>query len=362
MSKVALYFAGRLDDCIYMSVKSVIDTLAKVIDNFVVIDPFKNNKLKNCISGEVRTIKWNPNDLNGWKEIYKYNRKFLEDNKIDTLIVYKEIVSFSSRFDNHSAIDSFKESRKIDDTHGFNFNQTKAILLRYSLVESASKICSNVYQYILDPQELYLNDVCNFRNFELLYYLKRDNVTCLPAFEYGVSEWSKSIDKTKEKDFIFYCGAVTEDRAFIAKQREKLESIKDWDIKINVSKVKPIKQDEYYRRLGKSRYTLIIQSYDNKTFSINRLVEAACLDCLGFVHKGACLNELQLTYPDIYDIVKEKLIVNNFKDVKNKIEAIQEEERCKILKEIKSTKSWKRFTNLNYLKKKWGSLEGIESR
>lgn len=358
--RVALFLCGKIDDSSIMSTKCVINTLLKVIDGLVIIDPFAGNKLKKIVTDGTEIIKYDVKNLGGWKEIYKYNRELLESNNIDTMIVFKVILAEGFKHGDMGQILRFKRERKQNDIIGFNFNQTKNVLTKFSLVESASVICTNVYHFILDPQEASFEDVCNFNNFKKLYGMKRDGgYKYMPCFEYGVNENAKHIEK--KKDFVFYCSAVTEDRAYIVKIKDKLESIEGWDVRINVpkAKVKPLKQNEYYDKLAEARYSLCIPAYNKTAFSMYRFIEAACNDCLCFIHKDVCLDDAKNTFPDIYNIMVEHLIVDNFKHVRRNIKSVSENDRQDILRKIKSTKSWNKIMELENIRKMWSKLEGI---
>lgn len=328
--RVALFLCGKIEDSSVMTTKCVIDTLTKVIDNLVIIDPFTGNKLKKMLPEGTEIIKYDVRNLGGWKEIYKYNRNLLESNNIDTMIIFKVVLSKGFKCGDMGQIKGFQKKRKENDMYGFNFNQTKNILTKFSLVESASKICENVYHFILDPQEASFEDVCNFKHFEKLYGMNRDGYKYMPCFEYGVNKEAKHIEKTV--DFVFYCSAVTEDRAYIANIKDKLESIDGWDVRINVPKanIRPLKQNEYYDKLASAKYSLCIPAYNKTAFSMYRFIEAACNDCICFIHKDVCLNDVKNTFPDIYDIMVEYLIVDNFKHIKYNIKNITEQERLDI--------------------------------
>ena len=356
---VGIFINGKLEDASIMSTKCTLETMLSVIDDVVVIDVFKGNKLKNILPDGTKFVKYLPNDLDGWKSIEEYATNLLVENKIDTLIVFKNILANRYKCDNMGMVKNFDKKIKQNDTFSFNFKQSKDIYTKYMFVKCAANVCKNVYQFILDPQEPALETYIKFDNFKRLYGMNRIGYTFMPCFEYGVNKYAEHIEK--EIDFIFYCSAVTSDRQYIANQKEKLESIDNWDIQINVSrsKIRPLKQNEYYHKLAQSRYSLCIPAYDKTAFSMYRFIEALCNDCLCFIHKNVCLTDAKLTFPDIYDIMIKYLLIDNFKDIRKKIESMPESKRLEIIEKIKSTNSWKKIMDIDLIKRRWSKLKGV---
>ena len=363
--KTALFLYGKIECTQEMIVKSAILELNDLIEDLLIISPYKSNKLDRILGiADANIVRYDVGTLTGWREIYKYNRIFLEENEIANIIIFKVIMAKNCKNENMSLIETFKKKRISNDTFSFNFNQTKTILARFSLVESASKICRNVYHLVIDPQEPSFEDVCKFNNFEKLYITNKEGFQYIPFYEAGIRNEICDIqyNKNKKVDFVFYCSALTEDRNDIAQAKEYLESIKNWDVKINTKKVKPIKQNEYYKKLKEARYTLCIKPYDKSAFSMIRFVESICSDCLCFIYEDVCLDDVKHTFYDLYIIMKKYLIVNSFDDIKEKIESISEEKRLSIIKKIKATESWNRMMDMQEAKKEWNLLEGIRCK
>lgn len=101
---------------------------------------------------------------------------------------------------------------------------------------------------------------------------------------------------------------------------------------------------------------MIIPSYDEKSFSIIRFIEAISHDCLPFVLDRCCLDSLRLTFPEIAEIVYSKLIVHNFKELDKIIMQTKENKRIDTINEIKYTKDWKKLKSKKYLKTKWKEI------
>jgi hypothetical protein len=222
----------------------------------------------------------------------------------------------------------------------------------------ASFKCKHIYNFVLDPQEPDYRLVINFKNYKILYGMQRKDMTYMPCFEYGVMKECDGFDKTKIINFMFYCGAVTEDRKFIADRKFELESIDGFDIRIFRRGERPVDQEEYYRNIAKSRYTCCIKAYDETAFSMYRFIEALVNDCLSFVFYDCCLDDVENTFPDIYDIIMRYLLVNDFDEIIDNVNNWKESKRLRIINMLKETKSYKRFTDINFIKKRWAKLDG----
>lgn len=363
---VGIFFQGTLEDNMIITTRCILNSIIENIDDeIVVIDPFKSNKLAKYIPEDIEIRKLSHVlECDGWNEIDKYTKEILEG--IDTLIVFKVLMFQKYRADNFDYAKNFEQNKANNDRVYLNFVFLKNAMIKYNVVVNASKMCKYIYQIYIDPNEPCLNEHLHFKNYEKIFFMKRknDNYVYVPYFESPVNKFAKHINKTC--DFVFYCSAITDERKYILDIKDKIESIKNWDVHVitrrAVSKegAKRCKQNDYYLKLAKSRYTLCIPSYDETAFSMNRFVEAFCNDCVCFVLNKCCLDDVDLTYPDIAEVIREKLLVKGFKDCKRKIKEISEEERLEILNEVKSTRSWKRMMSRKYLRKCYSKLKGLK--
>ena len=118
---------------------------------------------------------------------------------------------------------------------------------------------------------------------------------------------------------------------------------------------KPIKQQEHYNKLSKSKYTLIMPSYDILPFSVIRFLEAIMVDCLPLIYSLCDLTDLKRTFLDIFIIVERKLIVEDIRGLDDKMAEL-DDERISILDEIKATKSFKKITTEEMVSKYYTKL------
>lgn len=264
---------------------------------------------------------------------------------------------------NYDLVNNFKKAISNKDfMYSRNFMFIKKILEKILFISCIAKR-SNIIQVIIDPQEPIICDyVNNVKSFKKVYILRTKEMQYLPFYEFTMSKFFENKSKTKLNDLCFYCSALTEDRDFILKHKKFLED--NFDAKV-VSKTdnkqdrNPIKQTVYYEKLCEAKFTLIIPSYDVETFSVIRFFEAIMADCLPIILKDVCLNHLILTFPDIYEIIKESLVLNKIENINKKMDSLQKE-RCKILGEIKNTKSYKQIISEKYIKNSFNELLRME--
>lgn len=355
---IGLFIAGNLDSKSNMTVKAVVKTLLDTNDNIFVVTNLKNKFIK--LLGDVykeRIIEYNIKNCKDYKDAIDLSKKILKDNDIKKLIIYKSILCQGYDNSNMSLAKSFInniENECYDKM--WNYVSVRNVLLKFTFIMEASKYCDSVYDFVLDPQEPRYDKVLKFNNYKTLYGMVKNDMFYMPCFEYGVKEICNKLDKNKTNDFIFYCGAVTDDRKFIAEQKEKLESLENCDIKIFLKKQRPLPQNEYYEKLAKSKYTICIKAYDKTAFSMYRLIEALECDCLSFIMKDCCLDDVKNTFEDIYDILINNLIVEDFDEAISKCSNWDEDKRKNIINDIKNTPSYKKIMNKEFIKKRWGKI------
>ena len=95
-----------------------------------------------------------------------------------------------------------------------------------------------------------------------------------------------------------------------------------------------ISRDEYLDFIKKSRYTLLIPSYDIQHFSVYRFIESIYNNCLPLITSDVCYD----SFAESFDIDKEfiKKITVDYSTIGNKMNEINEDERLSILNYFKS--------------------------
>lgn len=333
----------------------IIKYIVKQIVKFTeaeVIDFYKGNKLRNLLGG-VETIKY-IFDQNNWCDEAENIDRFLDGKNYDNIFVVRTSIFKYFKCDKVDMAVKFLEDYELRPDYGRTFLTMKLTYDRILFLKRAADKDVNIIQIIIDPQEPVIRQ-WSFGKGRELYILNSGKLKYAPLYEYMMFESLKYMDKKKRQKFTFYCIALTEDRLqYIVDYKEYLE--RNYDCKIIIKKDgKPIKQQEYYNKLSKSKYTLIMPSYDISTFSIIRFLEAIMVDCLPLVYSLCGLADLKRTFPDIFAIVERKLILEDIRGLDDKMAEL-DDERISILDEIKATKSFKKITTEEMVSKYYTKL------
>ena len=336
--------AKGLVNTIKNHMNAIIDSLDSEV---VAIDINAGNKLKNLLDRddiEYRHISWIENS--NWQEYEKLIKNQTKD--LDTLIIFGNTMFNNYNSRDTSLIERFdKEFDNKNYEYNIKFVSTRTVMQRYLVC----RICKDkkLIYVCLDPQECIITDY--LKTGICTYILNRGNKKYVPSYEKCLFANNQITDKTV--DFTFYGTALTEDRKYLVEQSDLLTSIRNSDVGIIVKKDSTyVSQTEYYDKLARSKFTLIIPSYDVTTFSVIRFLEAVSNHCLPLVLDTVDLTDLKNTFPDIYDIVRKNLVVN-IKDIQNKIDELDYD---KIIKKIFNTESVKNFTDLDYFKREWSKI------
>ena len=97
-----------------------------------------------------------------------------------------------------------------------------------------------------------------------------------------------------------------------------------------------------------------------------RFMEALILDCIPIILPGNNLNDLELTYPDLYDIILIKNVILTRRDTNAyrpmdfyiNTRLARYEEDLDTIERLKNTKSYQMITNQEWIKKKFKKLLG----
>lgn len=327
------------------------NSMLKIFPDAVVIDNLKNNKLENLLGSNARFIHIALDKDDNWKTFYDKAVEQLKD--IDTFICFESLIFKSIGHNKYSALSNFDE--KIDNgeyNYSFNYLMTKMFYTKYLTIKAAIDTNKKFVDFIIDPQE---PDYTKYFNTgKAAYILNKDDLLYMPSYEYDLLSNIDYIDRDiKVKDFMFYCTALTKDREYI---KDANFNIRDSDVHI-ITCLKDnnyLSQDLYYEKLSYTKYTLIISSYDISTFSIIRFIESLSRGCIPLVLDKCNLNDLENTFPDIYNYVKDNLITS-IDNIQNKIDEL---DYNKTLDDLLSLKSIVDMHNIDYIKSKWNNLLG----
>lgn len=208
----------------------------------------------------------------------------------------------------------------------FNFISIKKlkenILLAYKIASTQN---IKLRHFIIDPQEVNYNDF-NFNGIEYERFFPYTST----KFDFNKHNaflnsyiGRTSSDSEKEFDFVFGYTILTKDRTNSADYlNEVLGSISNLRTKIflrdkynNIDTF--IKKDEYLDYIKKSRFTLIIPSYNKETFSAFRYIESIYSGCVPLILDTVDISEAKnsLYIPDEL-IVSAETILNTINTIK----------------------------------------------
>lgn len=352
---IAIVFGGVLDKQSSNMTKYSLNALCEIFgdDNVLFIDFYRGNKLQKICGEQHRYVKTNFDDWVDYADGYRKMVKLLEDNNIDKVIWYRQGLSANYRSDNYGIAKSFEKQIANKDYKLSSYMSTRAIHCKYILMKAMSRYCDVVTQFLIDIQEFVFDTTMKFKGkFYKIYLAQVKGFIFMPTFELGLSLYHKPNIK-KDNDFVFWCTAKTNDRAYLAERKSELESL-GYDIQIVCrNETTAISEEEYDNKLAHSLFTLAVPAYATEHFSIWRIIEALANDCLCLILSLCNLNDLQKTFPDIYQIViDDGLIIKDFSDIKDKIADLKPKHN-EIIKKLKSTGSYLKITNLDYCRRRW---------
>lgn len=321
--------------------KNIISQIMYFVDDCYIVDTYKSDKMKKLI-GDKNIVKLSLSGCDTWDDLKCKCKEFIKSNKVKNVFVIRAPMVSGFRRDSYSLVKSFMNGRDKDKSYGMKYEMTKQLFGKFIFLECCNSI--NVFHLCVDPYEADIGYAFGLKKVRRLYILKKETVSYCPMYEFNMKLSFDKVCKKKYNDFFFIGSAMTSERKFLYSVRDKLKddniNFELFDAKDN--KKNRISQTEYYKKVSESRYTIIIPPYDESTFSIIRFFEAVMADCVPLVMDNVDLHDLMITFPDIYNIVKEKLVVS-ISDIKNRIKMYDVDKF--IVDEIKSTKSFRKITD-----------------
>lgn len=360
MMAVGLWLNGAFQRHIELLISYFFMTANDVIDDVVIFDKFSHATFRNAIGVPVTRV--DTSFHGSWQNKLDDAISVLEYNVIDTLIIFKTDLRDNFRYKKETGGRTLVNGSHRDDTYSSTFLSSKAQLENLKFVEAASIVCDNIYQYALDPDEARLDVLFNFKNFARLYFneCKMQNSIFIPYHEYSMIREYVQIDTDDKSLFCFHATANNDRRKWLADMKEELESEPLYNCKIKVRNSRGTSyQREYMQVLQHSLYTLVIDSYDPDAFSWPRFFEAACCGCLPFVMSDCNLQDIEAIYPDVCDIIRSELFVDDFADMQAKMKSMNESTRRQLVSDIMNSDSVKKITDYGWMHDCWSQLKGL---
>lgn len=358
----------------------IVDTVGE--DNVIVFENMKSSYLLRHMHNKPEFISMMFNDLTVWSEKYLLMKKILERRKVDTMVFLCSDMNVWRRDRPQPFIDFYEEFESLG-TGGMNYNITRKAYTCAVMAIAAMNTCQNIIHVFTDPTELRYDDVVDIMSpsYQVVHSVNVKGIcdyvqTYEPELNVFLPERFKKEMAKKECNFTFSCSVVNENRAYLRDAAPKLLAIPHSrvsfignirDINGNVKHMNGTKQETYLRWNALSRFTLVIPSYSEHAFSLERFMEGLFLDCLPLVlaePDHTCnMQAFRDTFPQMAEIAEDSLMVT-FDEIRGTVggrQSMPEEWRVDILNELKSTDDYKRATSFEDAESNWRALLQINT-
>lgn len=299
----------------------------------------------NLYEEEVRSKKYD-----GWATFYDKHTCIVENSGVDISKV-KEILIMGS-------IENIPTKYTREDNGLYlllkNNKQTsmnfvslgKNIHVLFSLARFGKNNNVSVHTVMLDPMENTLDQLGEWAPNETKTYFGYSfapEILRIDALQYHYLENKSPFDFKEDKEYDFVFGAT-----FMAGDRndeyEKIKILFDSPWRKNKSKFfirndkegidTRVNREEYMRYLEKSRFTMVIPSYEKSCFSIFRFLESLENDCLPIITDNCNTDDFLKSFDLPLKYLDEIKI--NPKDIFEFVSSISEEDRVVLLKILKN--------------------------
>lgn len=270
------------------------------------------------------------------------------------------------------------------DDYGFvnvgTRKELRTVLSRIILFECLGKYDIPVFHYVIDPRENDLSFIIGKDHYHRMGALKSTVGASkqMPFFEWGLNEiYSQDLDKSKDLYYMARVGNLRDRqrlRGICSSLRESIgrrgtgsrNTLKGYASVVNDNYGKDFNgsnnriesQDRYYYHLKISRYTFVNQPHIRDAFNYQRFMEAIILGAIPLFERGTNYDDLILTYPEFYDIIKkEKLEIDldekGIVDLRNRMYGYMENGDNEIISKFKNTKAYKSLMDADKIKSYW---------
>lgn len=249
----------------------------------------------------------------------------------------------------------------------------KSILERLVFVRAC--IGKNIIQYCLDSREVDFSKVWKLERYTRVGPSYYNDISYFPMFEWSMQYvYQQEIQKVQD---IFFMGTAftSEKRSLISRFVKSSENKFGRKITYSVPQaikrplsgvigicgeedpIDVISQQEYLYNLMLSRYTIILPPYNSDCFNMVRFIEAIICNCIPLVLQHDNLKWLKQTFPDMYNIIEKNNLIIRKTRTKIPEEWIWsrirlQEQDIDVIKDLKSTDSFKNITDKKYIKER----------
>lgn len=255
-----------------------------------------------------------------------------------------DIKTFYRHGNEEEGVKFLKKSMSQDKIHPFVSMKNSIDIFIPPLLMSEKRKTTHL---IHDPQEA---QICN--NNWFFYENARIGAKYVPYVEYGLFRDAVNIYRDpsqKEKLFTFGFVVICESRIAIYDEITKLNQ-QNLGFYVRYPKKgidTSLMKREYDEEIRKSKFTLVIPSYEATDFSSIRFWDALFRGCIPLIHETCQWRQAFVEFPQFVPLI-EKYLVTSTEDIRKKLE----QDNMEIYREFSSTDDWKKLSDLDWYRMK----------
>ena len=273
----------------------IFNLLNECFDNFTLVNL---NKGKRYHKFKGNSIALDKSENESWLDYVDDCEKAFKG--YDMAIIYRPVIYSGYNYNTSESIkqqhiNNINENRKVGFINGPIHRQVCANM-------ALDRLGITKTQLYVDPQEFGFNDVK-----QKFFITNHKDMKFLPTCEYALFDNRRNSIKTH--DLTLYFTVCNDDRKYLVEYLG--DNVNKYNIKMFTSLKDKIPFNEYQDMISMSNFTLILPAYDKSSFSMWRFFEALTQGCLPLVLDICDLEDIKLTYPDLFDYINKYLLVNN---------------------------------------------------
>ncbi|MDE7423049.1 MAG: hypothetical protein K2N51_05070 [Lachnospiraceae bacterium] len=360
MSKVAIALLSNIEASQNEIISAIYSQILEFVEDAVVIDFYANGKIYKVLNGEPETLRLKQYEHNKWSQMQKQIEKYMKE--FDKIILFKAPISCTGE-----VILEMEKGMEQDDSYYMGYDKMRRIYERVTFVKAIRD--KEVYHLVIDPREIDFSEFFGFKSYKRVCAWKSKTGKYGPIYEYAMSNiFIQEIPKAQ--DFYFIGSVYDESKEYLYDIKKEFDKrlgrrhkggmynnpfTGKFELFTFENRDKRVGQGTYLYNLMLSRYTIIIDDYVGQ-FNMMRFMEAIICGCVPLILDGYNnLENLILTFPDIYDIIEKRQLVEKLERVYFRIHDWEEKDQY-VIEEIKATKSFKKITNKERVKKYYDKL------
>ena len=339
--------------------RMALNTLITCTEDCGVINFYKTRKLKNLLPEGTEVLDFEYDvDGENYLELSQRSEKLAKENGIENFyILHFPLRKNLNLSHSSSMLTSFIE--KFDNEHDYTYGMkgfmNRKIYKLFAFLKGFHEL--NARHIVLDPQEVDFGNYLKFKSYSRHCILKNAHCRYLPLYECSLGLCMTPAEK--ERDFFFIGSVYSDDRKYLYGLEKQVTNTESFVFKIADSKENKknvLSQDDYYKEIGKSRYTLVIPSYDKTSFSMIRFFESIYGECVPLILDLCCTKDFEATFPEIFELVKKYSLIVSASELNERSKHYGEDK--KFIDEVKNTRIWKAISDKDCVKKIYEKVFG----